>query len=609
MGLSKEQEKAVAFTTGPCQVLAGPGSGKTLTIVNRIRRLIERCGVKPEEILVVTFTRFAAAEMKSRLCSLMGGKNVAVTAGTFHGIYYGILKWAYHIGQENILSEDEKYQILRSVVSELEVEVFDEEDFFKDIAGEIGKIKNSRLSLDKFASAKCSLESFREICRRYEEKRKALRKIDFDDMLSVCHELFVSRPDLLALWQKKFRYILIDEFQDINRVQYDVIRMLALPENNLFVVGDDDQAIYGFRGADSELMFRFLKDYPGAEQIILGKNYRSAGNIVKNSLRVIGNNERRFEKKIEAVRCAGECIHVQETKDPADEAQYIVSQIEKLTARGVPAEEIAVLFRVHTDAGTLAEELVDRRIPFQMREHLPNIYDHFIAKDIQAYFRLALGGRERRDILQVMNRPKRYIARDSVPKTPVAFESIRNFYCDREWMMDRVDQFEWDIKMLGRMAPFAAVEYLRKKIGYDDFLRDHAYTTGIKKEDLQEILLELSETAKHYKTIEEWFRHIEEYTQSLKAKERERNTKQEGVRLMTLHAAKGLEFHTVFLPEANEGQIPYRKAKADAEIEEERRLFYVGMTRAQESLKVSYVKSKNGKGLSPSRFVEELLED
>ena len=223
MKFNEMQQKAVIHGTGPCQVLAGPGSGKTLTIVNRIRYLIEECGVRPEEILVVTFTRYAAAEMKTRLRTLIGRRNIPVTAGTFHGIYYGILKWAYKIGSQNILSEEEKYQILKSVISGQELEIFDEEDFLRDIAEEIGKIKNNRLSPDEFVSAKVNADAFREIYRAYEEKRKSLRKIDFDDMLVVCYELFASRPDILALWQKKFKFILVDEFQDINRVQYDVV--------------------------------------------------------------------------------------------------------------------------------------------------------------------------------------------------------------------------------------------------------------------------------------------------------------------------------------------------------------------------------------------------
>ena len=608
MRFNKEQTAAVIHNTGPCQVLAGPGSGKTLTIAGRVRFLIETCGVKPEEILVITFTRFAAAGMKARLTGLMG-REVPVTTGTFHGIYYGILKWAYHLGPQNILSEEEKYQILRETVRGKVEEVSDEEDFLRDIAAEIGKIKNNRLRPEEYTPSKCSAENFLEIYREYEGRRKSLRKVDFDDMLSVCCELFTTRPDLLELWQKKFRYILIDEFQDINRVQYDVIRMLALPENNLFVVGDDDQAIYGFRGADSEIMFHFLKDYPQAVQITLGKNYRSSGNIVRNSLKLIGHNERRFHKKLEAVREKGDFLHIQEVKDPGEEAQYVASEIERAQEDGTPAEKIAVLFRIHTDARAVAEELIDRHIPFQMREHLPNIYNHFIARDIQAYFRLAAGEGSRRDILQVMNRPRRYIGRDSVAGDRVSFEEIKKFYCDKDWMLDRIDQFEWDLKMLGRMAPYAGIQYIRKRIGYDDFIRDYAFSAKVDRAGLDEILAELAEAARPYASAEEWFRHIREYTEALQRKERMKDSESAGVRLMTLHAAKGLEFDTVFLISANEGRIPYQKARTDTETEEERRLFYVGMTRAKNTLKISYVKTKNGKESAPSRFVDELLEE
>ena len=608
MGFNQAQKKAVTHGKGPCLVLAGPGSGKTLTIVNRIKYLIEEYKVRPEEILVVTFTRFAAAEMKSRLCTLMGRKDLPVTSGTFHGIYYGILKWAYRMGQQNILSEEEKYQILRAAVSREKMEIFDEEDFIQDLAAEIGRIKNNRIDPDEFVSEKCSADAFRNIYREYERQRKKLKKIDFDDMLVLCYELFASRPDVLAQWQKKFRYILIDEFQDINRIQYDVIRMLAKPEDNLFVVGDDDQAIYGFRGADSSLMFRFREDYPGAEQILLGMNYRSTANIVRNSLKVIGHNEKRFEKDLRAERDNGACLHVQEVRDPNEEAQYILDEIEKQTEAGVRPEDIAVLFRIHTDARPVVEALLERRISFQMKEHLPNLYNHFIAKDIQAYFRMALGERKRQDFLQVMNRPKRYIGRDSIAGSAVSFEEMRKFYCDKEWMMNRIDQFEWDVKMLRKMAPYAAIQYVRKRIGYDDFLKDYALTHNVNKADLFEVLSEIEEAAKPYASLEEWFGHVQEYTEALRLKERQRSLKQDGVRLMTIHAAKGLEFDTVFLIEANEGRIPYKKAKTEQETEEERRLFYVAMTRAKEVLKICYVKTKNGKETSPSRFVEELLE-
>ena len=606
MSLNKTQAKAVSHKDGPCLVLAGPGSGKTRTIVNRIKYLIEKCNVRPEEILVVTFTRFAAQEMKNRLCSLMGKKNLPVTAGTFHGIFYGILRCTYRMSGQNILSEEEKYQLLREVISRQEAEVSDEEDFILDIAAEIGKIKNNRLDVEEYVPEKCSIETFREIYSRYEEERKQRRKIDFDDMLVLCYNLLSSRPEVLEGWQRKFRYILIDEFQDINRIQYDVIRLLALPQNNLFVVGDDDQAIYGFRGADSELMFQFRKDYPQADQILLGMNYRSTEYIVRNSLKVIRHNERRFEKQLEAYRKGGACLHVQELADPAEEAEYILDEIEKCISDGVRPEDIAVLFRIHTDAGPVAEALVERRIPFQMKEHLPNIYNHFIGKDIQAYFRLAMGERRRQDFLQVMNRPKRYIGRDSLAGRAVSFEDIRNHYCDKEWMMDRIDQFEWDVKMLAKMAPYAAIQYIRKRIGYDDFLRDYAFSHNIPRTDLTEVIEEIAEAARPYRTLEEWFRHVEEYTHILQEKQKKDNP--EGVRLMTIHAAKGLEFHTVFILDANEGRIPYKKARTDAQTEEERRLFYVAMTRAREKLTVCYVKTKSGKETAPSRFVDELLD-
>lgn len=608
MGFNEAQTQAIQHTDGPCLVLAGPGSGKTLTIVNRVKYLIEKQKVRPEEILVVTFTRFAAAEMKSRLCLVMGKRDLPVTVGTFHGIYYGILKWAYRMNQENILSETEKYQILRGVINKERMEIFDEEDFIQDIAAEIGKVKNNRIPLEEFVSEKCSADAFRNIYRNYEQHRKELKKIDFDDMLVLCYELFQSRPDVLAQWQKKFRYVLIDEFQDINRIQYDVIRMLAQPENNLFVVGDDDQAIYGFRGADSELMLGFGKDFPNAKQILLGINYRSTANIVQNSLKLIENNVERYSKKLEANREGGSCLHIQEVKDPVEEAEYVLEEIQKCKENGIKEEEIAILFRVHTDARAVVEAMVERKIPFQMKEHLPNIYEHFIAKDIMAYFRLATGARHRQDFLQIMNRPKRYLGRDSVAGAKVSFEDMRKFYCDKDWMIDRIDQFEWDVKMLMKMAPYAAIQYIRKRIGYDDFLKEYAFTHQINRSDLNEVLAEIEEAAKAFSSVEEWFAHVEEYTETLKVKEKERNRPRPGVRLMTIHASKGLEFKQVFLIAANEGRIPYQKAKTDKEIEEERRLFYVAMTRAKDFLKICYVKIKNGKEVAPSRFVDELLK-
>ncbi|MBO5460953.1 MAG: ATP-dependent helicase [Ruminococcus sp.] len=609
MGFNQAQKKAVMHSAGPCLVLAGPGSGKTLTIVNRIKYLIEKQKVRPEEILVITFTKYAAAEMKLRLKSLMGGKDIPVTMGTFHGIYYGILKWAYKLGPQNILSEEEKYQLVREIINHQEIEIFDEEDFLQEIVTEIGIVKNNRLDIEEYQAKRCSSAVFYNIYTEYETHRKQLRKIDFDDMLVLCYQLFTQRPDILKMWQKKFKYILVDEFQDINQVQYDVIKMLAEPERNLFVVGDDDQAIYGFRGADPKLMFTFKEDYPEAEQILLGINYRSTKNIVKNARKVIENNQQRFEKELTARKESGMALHVQETKDSVEESEYIAEKIAERVQSKVPLEKIAVLYRTHTDARALVEKLVESKIPFQMREHMPNIYQHFIAKDIAAYFHLAMGTGTRSDFLQIMNRPKRYIARESIGNNPkISFEEMRRFYIDKEWMQDRIDQMEWDIKMLKKMAPFAAVQYIRKKIGYDEFLREYAASRKMQFADFSEVFAEIEEAMRPFESFEEWFTHVEEYTASLKLCEQRRELTGEGVRMMTMHAAKGLEFDTVFIIQANEGRIPYQKALKEENEEEERRLFYVAMTRAKELLQITYVKQKNGKEKSPSRFIDELFE-
>lgn len=607
--MNQSQKRAVSHRNGPCLVLAGPGSGKTMTIVERIRYLIDD-QVRPEEILVITFTKYAAAEMKTRLNRQLKGKAAALTVGTFHGIYYGILKWAYKFGPQNILSEEEKRQLIIGIVSGLEE--FDEqdmEDFLQNVATEIGVIKNNRLQIDEYEAKCCKPEQFRTIYREYEIRRKKIRKIDFDDMLVLCYELFVSRPDILKKWQEKFTHILIDEFQDINQVQYDVIKMLAAPQNNLFVVGDDDQSIYGFRGADAGLMFQFRDDFPQAEQIVLDVNYRSTSNIMKNALKVIAHNEVRFVKDIHTEKGAGASLHVQEVRDSQEEAEYVCREIAARVAEGVVPESIAVLYRIHTDARALVEKLVESNISFQMKEHMPNIYEHFIARDIQSYFRLALGKGARSDLLQVMNRPARYLSRESVSgSSNVDFEALRKFYCEKDWMQDRIDQFEWDLKMLKKMAPYAGIQYMRKRIGYDIFLREYASARKLQVSDLFDILTEIEEASKSFASIEEWFEHITAYTSALKVKEQKKQDRREGIQLMTMHVAKGLEFDTVFIIQANEGRIPYKKALKEDSAEEERRLFYVAMTRAEEVLKIAYVTEKNGKDVYPSRFIDELLE-
>ena len=610
MSLNHAQTEAVAHNKGPCMVLAGPGSGKTLTIAKRIEYLIMKHKVRPEEILVITFTKYAAWEMKNRTRSICGPSSYAVTFGTFHGIYYGILKWAYRLNQSNLLSDEEKYRILREILPGIdwdqEPEADEEKDYLQELAIEIGNVKNNCMDIEEYEPVKYTTEKFRKLYRTYEETKKKYRKIDFEDMLIQCRDLFMKRPDILKKWQEKFQYILVDEFQDVNQAQYDVVRMLAAPQDNLFVVGDDDQSVYGFRGAKPGIMMEFMKDYPKARQILLDVNYRSSGYIVKGALRVIGNNKIRFEKKIEAFRKPDETVHVQEVKDPVQEAEYVLERIREYREKGVSYTEMAVLYRTNVDARAMSELMTEYQIPFVMKEHLNNIYEHFIALDMISYLRLSQGEYDRKYFLQIANRPNRYLTRESMKTGNVSYESLRRYYRDKDWMVDRIDQLEWDMKMICDKTPYAAIQYIRKRMGYDEFLKEYAAYRKISSEDLFAVLEEIWQNSKGYGTIKEWFEHIESYGKMLK-EQNKKNGEKEGVNLMTMHAAKGLEFDTVFVIEANEGSCPYKKAIADEEIEEERRLFYVAMTRAKRKLGISYVKEKNGKDLLPSRFVSELL--
>ena len=609
MGFNEAQTKAICHKNGPAMVLAGPGSGKTLVITRRVEYLIKKYGVRPEQILVITFTKAAAKEMRERFARITKEDRFPVTFGTFHGIYYGILKWAYRMNASNIFSEEEKMMLLREVIAGMELEIEDEKEFLQGIASEIGQIKNNRLSLEEYESSNCSDQMFRQIYEEYERRRKLLKKIDFDDMLVLCYELFQKRPDILQMWQKKFQYILIDEFQDINQVQYDVIRMLALPENNLFIVGDDDQSIYRFRGARPEIMLGFSKDYPNAKSIILDVNYRSTKAVVSAARRVIERNKNRYQKEIITVNEQGDNVHIQEVRHPVEESHYVREQIAKAVAAGTEPSQIAVLYRTNTEPRALVETFMEYHIPFQMKEHLPNLYEHFIGRDFQSYMRMALGGRDRGDFLMIMNRPNRYIGRDSVDRGEISFENLRKYYMEKDWMVDRIDQLEVDLKVISRMTPYAAIQYIRKSVGYDLFLNEYAIKRKMKLEDLQELIREMEERAKEFKTIEEWFDHIEKYTEELRMQAVTRTENRNAVSLMTFHAAKGLEYDTVFIIGANEDVTPYKKAELPEEMEEERRMFYVAMTRAKKHLTISYVREKNGKAMEQSRFLGELFQN
>ena len=615
MKLNRGQDEAIKHGNGPCMVLAPPGSGKTLIITERTRYLIEESEVRPDQILVITFTRYAAREMKERFERLTAGKNYPVTFGTFHSIFYGILKCAYGIGANNLMSEKESSVLLQEILDQTDIEstpeVEDEEELVRELLREVGMVKNGLYHLKDFHSKYLTQDEFAEVFRSYEHQKKELKKFDFDDMLVQCYALFRKKPEILQGWQKRFQYILIDEFQDINRVQYEVIRMLAAPRYNLFVVGDDDQSIYGFRGAKPELMLYMKQEFPALRTISLTVNYRSTEFITGAAARVILHNDTRFYKRVQSFRGRGQNVHVQEVLDEQEEAQYVTEEIQKKLDQGIEPGEIAVLFRTAVQARMISEILSEHRIPFEMRDYVTNFYRHFIVKDMMAYLQLAAGKRDRSLFLTICNRPLRYLARNSMENRQVNFEDLRKFYCDKDWMLDIIDQFDVDVRMMKNMAPYAAIQYIRKKIGYDDFLKEYAEKHQIPWKQLMDVMAELEERSKNFKSYDEWEIHIAKYTQELEeqqAKARKiKGERENKVQLMTIHSAKGLEFEDVFVIHANEGEIPHQKAEKKDEIEEERRLFYVALTRAKNNLCISYITQKNGNSIKPSRFVEELL--
>lgn len=627
-GLNDAQKQAVSHFEGPMLVLAGPGSGKTRVITERIRYLIENRGVAPAGILVITFTKAAALEMKQRYQQLSASRSGGVHFGTFHAIFFMILKYAYHYTADNIVRDEVRYDILKRIVYETNLEIEDEREFVNDLEAEISRVKGERIRLENYYSPLCSNEIFREMFQKYQRTLEQKRLIDFDDMLLYCCELLEQREDIRRIWQKQFPYILIDEFQDISRVQYDVIRLLAEPRRNIFVVGDDDQSIYGFRGAKPEMMKQFLKDFPEAQRCTLDVNYRCAPEIVSAAQCVISQNKNRMQKKLRAARGAdnrqrvekngvlllGDAVEVRQFPQPSEQNDEIRAKLLAYRNQGIPYHEMAVLFRTNTQARALSAKLMEFNIPFAMKERLPNLYEHWIVQDVLTYVRVAQGSRERSQVLRIINRPKRYVHRNAFTEPYVDLEELKRFYEDREWMVDRLEQLQYDLSMLAQMRPYAAVNFIRRGIGYDEYIREYAEYRGIRADDMYEILDELQEEAREQESFETWYAHMQAYQEELK-QQAQKNRELQGsgntedrVMLMTMHGAKGLEFECVFIPDANEGITPHSKSVLSADMEEERRMFYVAMTRAKSHLHIYHLKERFHKEVDVSRFVEELIK-
>ena len=627
-------------------VLAGPGSGKTFVLTRRIAHLINKHHVPPSEILVITFTRAAAAEMQKRFLSLCEGTHPPVTFGTFHAVFYSILKETFVCRPGSILSEQEKKKILRDIIRKNNYDISMHTDMLEEILSEIGRLKGlagmDPKDIADFTPKNIPSALFRQIYRDFNETQAILGKVDFDDMAFKCEELFRKRPDILKLYQGRYRYLLIDEFQDIAPLQYRLVRQIAAPENHLFIVGDDDQSIYGFRGAKPEIMLHFPDDYPEAEIVALSVNYRSTPEIVETAKRLIAHNKNRFSKDSRAENAHGSPVRIEGFENAVSMESALLAHLLREKHSG-NLSECAVIARTSAKFPVLAEKCRQAGISCRFREKVKSIYDSEMVSDLLAYLEFAQtpeNERNRSGFFRFMNRPLRYISREAVNEQ-ADFGHMMRFYQGRPAMQEEIRRLYKDLERLAKMPVFLALNYIRKGMNYDAYLLE---TYGAKKNlhigkedsNILEIADLIQSSAKGCKTLQQWKEVIEErkngeggeqtdVSGGKEALQKQKTVNGEEIRekadgsvvFMTMHGSKGLEYDKVFILHCNETVTPHKKAVSEAEIEEERRMFYVAMTRAKKELTLLYLTGEGDmqkesgmawKRTPPSRFLKELQE-
>lgn len=629
--LNEAQRRAVTWGEGSLLVLAGPGSGKTTVIVNRILYLLER-GVPPESVLVITFTRDAALSMQQRFRQ-HSEKTQPVAFGTFHSVFYQILRESGDVRQRNLLTESRKKHIMTALLKQYDAQA-ENAGFDGSLADEAEKMLCA-VSLYKntgdFGRAEKLApsgrqETFQRILRDYREAVKRAGALDFDDMIYECARLLQEREEIRKQWQKRFSHILIDEFQDCNPMQYETLKLLSGEPHSIFAVGDDDQSIYGFRGACPDILRRFAEEFHGG-RILLNVNYRSRDRIVRDSLAVIEENRNRFPKELRAAerRAAREeedagSVRILAFEKREQQYAYLCEQMKIWHERhGADGKRCALLFRTNSHMQGVAVRLSSAGIPYVMKEKGKCIYDHFIVKDIMAYLLLASGEWRREHLIRVLNRPARYVSREAVGdgrsigemiawcRTEAGFGTGPGAGCRRA--AEALEEMERRMKYLSRLSPALAVNYVLKGMHYEVFLQNAARKNREKLTEWGELLEWLKEDAGRFPDVREWRRAQEEYTQKMQEKgiPQRQETEEGAIRLMSIHGSKGLEFDRVLVPDCNEHVFPHGNLPDEETVEEERRIFYVAMTRAKENLELLYLTGDKARPRLPSRFLNPLL--
>lgn len=614
--LNTNQLRAVEHIDGPCMVLAGPGSGKTRVITYRIANMVLEKNIPAARILAISFTKASSMEMKNRLKSISADIRLSkVTCGTFHSVFFRILRYFENLQLKSIVDDKEKRYAIKNIIKNLKIENMDDEDSITQVMTEISYLKNELTNPLDFNSDVLTKDDFNRVYSMYESYKENVRKIDFDDMLIRTYYMLKEYPNRLEFVRNVYKYILIDEFQDINRVQFEIIRMIANPNNNIFAVGDEDQSIYGFRGARPDFLLEFEKYFNGTEKIFLDINYRSKKEIIDISNNLIKNNLNRFEKTIKCATGKGAGIKYIEPYDPEEEATFIAKEIQKnVNEKEDEYSEYAVIYRTNIQSRALIDVFMNMRIPFTVKDSIVTIYSHWAICDIISYLKLSLDPNRTLDWERIINRPLRYIPKVAISKA----KTSKNFIgclmseCDlKKIQMRTLEELDIDMSYIKGLNPKNAISYIRSTLDYDRYILDYCQNRKIKPSGIVEIMNEFESSAVNFKTIEEFLEHIEIIKR--KAEENTLNSQQDGVIFTTMHSAKGLEFENVYVIGASEGISPHEKTyeiddkdKIEYQIEEERRLMYVAITRAKNNLCISSPKNRYSKKIKTSRFVKEM---
>ena len=614
--LNENQLKAVNHLDGPCMVLAGPGSGKTRVITYRIANMVVNKNIKPTSILAISFTKASSIEMKNRALSLSNDFRMnKVTYGTFHSVFFRILRYFENYNIESILDEKTKRIGLKNILKGLNIENADDDETIGQVINEISYVKNELMDKRDFKSEVLTNDEFIKVYNFYEEYKQQMNKIDFDDMLIKTYELLKNNKAALDRVRSVYRYILVDEFQDINKVQFEALKLIANPSNNIFVVGDEDQSIYGFRGSRPDFLLEFEEYFSNTKKVLLDINYRSKGEIINIANRLIEKNTNRYEKVIKCGQGNGAKVNYISPEDSEEEAVYIAKDIKnKVQEDYTEYTDFAVIYRTNIQSRALVDVFMDMRIPFVVKDSIVTIYDHWAAQDILAYLRIGVNPNSNKDWIRIINKPFRYISKDNlnlIKDEPDFINSLIN-KCDlHPKQVKTINDLDIDISYVKGLNPKNAISYIRTTLDYDRYILDFCTIRKIKTIGLIEILNELESSATNFKTIQEYLEHIERVKSEIV--DNKNNKETDGVIFTTMHSAKGLEFKNVYIIGANEGTIPHEKSyeiddeeKKNDQIEEERRLMYVAITRAEENICISSPINKYGKRVSKSRFVEDI---